>query len=232
MLISHRHKFIFLKTEKTASSSLARLLRNILKESDELHPATPAVKRRLLAAHGSLENFSFYGQGGVVKRLWPARFGVHAHGTAADVRGFLGERLFSGYRVITSERNPWDRQVSLYFHRAGKNGQEITPQAFDRAMRSRLYNLLHYNRLRNWEIYTLDQRVCAHKVIRFEHLATDLADTLDFLGIPAQGRELHHNRGEFRAGQRDYRPFYTEASRELIYRWYRNEIDHFGYTFD
>jgi hypothetical protein len=121
MLISHRYKFIFLKTEKTASTSLFRTLRTIILETDQLHNADWAVGKRLAQQHGSLNGLSFSGNGGYASRRFNAWRGIHNHGKATDVRKFLGADLFENYTIITSERNPWDRQVSLFTHRRTKH---------------------------------------------------------------------------------------------------------------
>jgi hypothetical protein len=61
------------------------------------------------------------------------------------VRTFLGPEVFSRYTIITSERNPYDRQVSQYAHRLRKRGiRDLS--GFSKAMVSPLYNALHARR--------------------------------------------------------------------------------------
>lgn len=229
MIISHQYKFIFLKTEKTASTSLANFFVKAIGGKDVVLPATPAVKRKLLAEGRSLAEVSFYGQSREIKRHFPTLFGVHAHGKATDVRAFLGEELFSQYRIITSERNPWDRQVSLMAHRFGKRGMKLTPSLFQGSMASRGYNWFHHNRLRNWEIYSIDDGVCADRVIRFESLREDLFEVVSYLGLEPSETDLPHKRSGCRTAE--YQEYYDEASREIVHAWYRKEILHFGYGF-
>jgi hypothetical protein len=145
------------------------------------------------------------------------------------VRTFLGPEVFSRYTIITSERNPYDRQVSQYAHRLRKRGiRDLS--GFSKAMVSPLYNALHVNRLNNWGIYTLDEIVCAHHIIRFEHLLDDFRDVLGVLGINAQRYELPRlNRSDGRPS--DYRSLYDARARETVGNWYRREIAHFGYEF-
>jgi hypothetical protein len=230
MLISHRYRFIFLKTEKTASTSILRALRGIIEETDTLHPAEPRIRDAIMAKEGTLENASFESQATGRRRLMPGTFGLHRHARAADIRAFIGPAIFDSYLKVTSERNPWDRQVSLYAHRhRGKGGFDIAN--FDRDMRSPIYNLFHYNRLHNWSIYTLGGRVCADMVIRYEHLEDDFRAFLERVGIPPEKTSLTTARASGRPRDENYSKLYTPASEALVARWYRPEIEHFGHRF-
>ncbi|MEO8668815.1 MAG: sulfotransferase family 2 domain-containing protein [Bauldia sp.] len=230
MLISHRYRFIFLKTEKTASTSILRALRAIVRETDTLLPADQKTRARLLREHGSLDGFSFEARATGRRRLLPGLIGLHRHARAKDVRAFIGPKLFDDYLVVTSERNPWDRQVSLYAHRhREKSGFRLA--SFDRDMRSPLYNFFHYNRLNNWSIYTINETVCADLVIRYENLAEDFRVFLNRVGIPLEKAALTNARASERPRDHDYRQLYSPASQALVAGWYRREIDRFGYTF-
>jgi hypothetical protein len=230
MLISHRYRFIFLKTEKTASTSILRALREIIQETDTLHAAEPRVRDAILGSEGTLEGASFESQATGRRRLMPGTFGLHRHARAADVRAFIGPAIFDSYLKVTSERDPWDRQVSLYAHRhRNKEGFDIAN--FDRDMRSPIYNLFHYNRLHNWSIYTLGGKVCAGMVIRYENLEEDFRAFLQRVGIPPEKTSLTTARASGRSPDRSYRSLYTPASEARVMRWYRPEIEHFGYHF-
>lgn len=175
-----------------------------------------------------MENASFVAARGGFRRHLPGISGLHRHARLEDIRAFLGPELFSRYTVITSERNPFDRQVSLYRHRLRGEGDQAN---FSRDTCSPIYNLLHYNRLDNWGIYTLDGKVAAHHVIRFETLHDDLAAVLRALGVDPAKHELPHARRSRTEASPSYRDLYTDAARAKVAGWYRNEIDHFGYSF-
>ncbi len=228
MVISHRYKFIFLKTEKTASTSLATLFKNIVLDHDILYPANLENKRKLLSKHGSLRDFSFEEGMGRFRRCLPMYFGLHGHARAKDIFQFIGDDIFKDYIKITSERNPWDRQVSLFAHRSNLHNR-LSMSDFDRCMRSPVYNALHYNRLHNWNIYTINDEIVADHVIRFENLKDDLIDVLIALGIDPDRYTLPHKRSQPRKGS--YHDNYSDRSRELIEKWYAKEIEHFGYRY-
>lgn len=218
MIISHEHKFIYLRTEKTASTSLMQALRTALGGvSDTFEGLVPkSVSRHIPFNIGGL------------KRRMPMVFGLHTHARAADVRRAFGAEVFDSYFKFAVERNPWDRQVSLFLHRASKEGNDR--RDFDGAMRSRLYNLLYYNRLDNWSIYAIGDEVVADRVLRYETLSEELPGLFARLGLPLP--ELPRKRAEHRTDRRHYATYYTEASRDLVGRWYRREIEAFGYVFE
>ena len=234
MIVSHRYQFIFLKTEKTASSSLARVFKEIAGENDRLYPADRDVRRQLQNANGSLEGFSFIAQSSGIRRILPALAGLHRHARARDVRAFLGPELFARYAVITSERNPFDRQVSLFSHRNSRRnrGRGVGDLSkFSRLMCSPSYNLVHYNRLDNWGIYSIGGEVCADHIIRFEHLHDDLADVLSILGIDPGRFPLPHVKQSRHERSPSYRDLYSDEARRRVASWYRRELDYFGYEF-
>lgn len=229
MIISHRYRFIFLKTEKTASTSIWAVLRQVAEEKDTLHPADILVRRKVRQSFGDLGSVSFIGSRRGLRRALPQLTGLHEHSFARHVRAFIGPELFERYTIITSERNPFDRQLSLYGHRQQRRRSD--PLAgFSRSMQSPLYNLLHYNRVRNLETYTIDDRVCAQFVIRYENLNDDFRTVLTHLGIQPDRFPLPRLK-QTRQDSVHYRDHYTEEARHLVETWYRREIEHFGYAF-
>jgi len=217
VIVSHRHKFIFLRTEKTGGTSLSRALMPILGPED-FHPAAgrPAWAKYSPIHHGAL------------KRQLPEIFGLHGHATAAQVRRVVGRELFESYLKFAVERNPWDRQVSLYTHRQWKRGKG--PEGFDRDMRSPLYRNTEYCRLNNWAIYAIGDRVVADRILRYETLAEDVARLMADLGV-AETLDLPRMRA-YNPDRPHYSTFYSDATRDLVARWYAREIAAFGYAFE
>ena len=104
------------------------------------------------------------------------------------------------------------------------------PIEFEHDMSSPLYRLLHYTRLRNWEIYSIDDQIAVDFVIRFENLDADIHHVLNEIGV-GDRIELGRKRSEWREEKGSYREFYTPRTRDLVARWYRREIESFGYEF-
>ncbi|MEO0513139.1 MAG: sulfotransferase family 2 domain-containing protein [Planctomycetota bacterium] len=109
MIVSHRHRFIFIKTEKTAGTSI------------EVHLSRHCGPEDIVTAFGSGEEGHEPRNSG----------GLSGHMTAAEVRGLVGERVFDSYFKFCVERNPWDRMVSMwYMVNARRPGLEVSFETF------------------------------------------------------------------------------------------------------
>jgi len=216
VIVSHKYRFIFLRTEKTGGTSLTRALWPVLGDDDmRLESQRPAWARYSPIHHGAL------------KRRLPELFGPHAHATAAQMRRVLGRKVFDSYFKFAVERNPWDRQVSLYNHRCWKTGRSPN---FDADMRSVWYRNTEYCRLNNWSIYAIGRTVVADRVLHYETLAQDIARLLDDLGIEEEVRMPHLR--QYRPNRSHYSTYYSAETRDLVARWYAREIEAFGYGFE
>lgn len=88
MIVSHKHKFVFLKTRKTASTSLQVALASILDPNDII-----------------------YGEGGI---LYQFKNGIHLWGhTPVTIIHELWPESKS-YFTFTFERDPWSKCISVY----------------------------------------------------------------------------------------------------------------------
>jgi len=217
VIVSHAHRFIFLRTEKTGGTSLTAALKRLCDPGDT-YPGQvrPAWSRRLPFSYGGLQ------------RNAPDVFGLHPHATARQARRVLGPRIFDAYFKFAIERNPWDRQVSLYTHREWKKGRDNT--AFDRDMRSPLYRMSEYCRLDNWSVYSIDGNVVVDKVIRYETMADDVAEVLRALGV--DGELILPRLRTYDANRAHYSTYYSDRTRDMVGRWYRREVEAFGYRFE
>ena len=146
---------------------------------------------------------------------------------ARQIKALVGDDIWHGYFKFTTERNPWDRQVSNYFHRQSRRD---TKADFERYLTSPLYHRLHHVRLDNWGIYTIDDEIVVDAVIRYENLAADTLTVLQKLGLASEV-EIPFARAGHRPDRSTYRKYYSDRTIEVVRRWYANEIDAFGYAF-
>jgi hypothetical protein len=230
MIVSHRHRFIFLKTRKTAGTSIELSLRPQCGPDDIV---TPVTEDRAAPQCGGPRNYLHDRAGwSLADRIaWQLRgdlslksrpaIGFFGHVRGVDLRERLPARVWRDYFKFTIERNPWDRQVSHYFWRMRRAGAR--KPSFGDYLRASAP-------LGNWEIYTERDQLIVDKVLRYETLQTDLTATAAMLGLP----ELPHiarAKTSHRPGTASYRDFYDDALRDLVARSYAREIDHFGWTF-
>jgi len=217
MIVCHEHRFIFLRTEKTASTSLTAALRDMIGEEE----FSTGLRRPAWAKYSPIHH-------GALKRQIPDLFGLHPHATARQARRVLGKKIFDNYFKFSVERNPWDRQVSLYVHREWKKGNQETN--FDRDMRSTVYRATEYTRLNNWSIYAIGDTIVADRVLRYEDLSNELHRLSRLLGLP--GAVDLPVRRRYAAGRPHYSRYYSDETRELVANWYSREIQAFGYEFE
>ncbi|REJ91712.1 MAG: hypothetical protein DWQ34_14220 [Planctomycetota bacterium] len=225
MIVSHKHKFIFLRTEKTAGSSLQLALAGLCGPDDMVTGTAPYKHQNQWPRWTTMMPAGM----APMRRRFPRHFGFHQHASISQVRDYFGDDVYRSYFKFTIERNPWDRQLSLYCHRKRKLN-ETAPIKFERDMRSPVYRGLHYTRLRNWEIYSIDDQVAVDYVIRFEDLDAGVRHVFKELGVSGD-IELPRQRTRFRENKATYRDAYTPELRDMIGGWYRREIETFGYEF-
>ncbi len=228
MIISHAHRFIFIKTNKTAGTSIEAALTSLCGERAVItpfraenepyrsgrgpqnyrieHPAKPGrpLWRTLL---------------GRPERYWHPSVGFYEHMPAWQIRNYVGEDIWGSYYKFAFDRNPWDRQVSWYLYKT--KGKRWRP-SFERFMRSRTAFV------RNYELYAIDGTVAVDFVGRFETLSEDLASVMKSVGVET---ELALPKTNVSASG-DYRSYYTPELRDRVAEWYAPEIKLLGYTFE
>jgi hypothetical protein len=217
MIVSHKYRFIFLRTEKTAGTSLSVALENLLDEND-----LRTKMRRPPWAKFSPVHY------GALMRHFPHYFGLHTHATASQVREVVGRKIFDSYYKFAIERNPWDRQVSLYAHRQWKRGRPV--DHFDRDMRSLIYRSAEYVRLNNWSVYAIGREIVADRVLRYERLAEEIGELVTTLGLPGPVPMPRLRR--YTTDRPHYSTYYSDSTRDLVAKWYANEIEALGYEFE
>lgn len=239
MIVSHKHRFIFIKTQKTAGTSVEVALSKICGPDDILTPIQTWLEdERTSSAGRGPQNYRL-DHPLVPKRAWwkklagrPERHyhpsvGYYDHMPAWRVRAYLGEEIWSDYFTFAFERNPWDRQVSWYRYKTKSKAAEEKP-SFEAFLADRKRAFVD-----NYDLYELDGAIGVDYVGQYETLANDFATAVEMAGLSAELRgALELPRVNVSAGPTtDYRSFYTDASANMMADWYAREIRSFGYEF-
>ena len=232
MIISHEHKFIFLKTKKTAGTAIEAALSQLCGPLDVItpyreeseqdrkglppqnyrieHPLKPKrpLWRRLL---------------GRPERYYHQSVGFYEHMPASRVRDYVEEEVWRSYFKFAFDRNPWDRQVSWYLYKT--KSKAIRP-SFEHFMskRARAY-------VANYAIYTIDDALAVDFVGRYESLEEDLNKALEMAGVGQRLQVPRTNVTPNKDSERDYRSYYSTGTKTLVADWYRPEIMLLGYGF-
>lgn len=228
MIISHRHKFIFIKTKKTAGTSVELALRRLCGPDDIIAP----VRKEDEPLSGGHEPRNWQrGEPESKMRIrcrklfgFPKKrtAGFTEHMPANEVRSLIGDAIWQEYFKFTIVRNPWDRQVSHFYYQTRPGTRRNL--SFDRFMRrKRAYQPNH-------SLYTIDAQMAVDYVIRFENLQEDLIEALKRIGIETP-LELPQAKVGIRKDGGNYRSHYTAHTKSLVAEWYAPEIDRFAYSF-
>ena len=122
MIISHKHKFIFIKTNKTAGTSIEIALSKFCGPNDIITPISPEdEKTRMDLGYPGPQNYQSriwqYGIWNAIK--WTIKGGkrphFYNHISAKEVISIIGKKKWDTYYTFCFERNPWDRIISLYY---------------------------------------------------------------------------------------------------------------------
>jgi Sulfotransferase family len=246
MIISHSRKFIFVKTYKTAGSSLEIALSKYCAKGDVLTPLDGGPgggeerQRRALSGLGAqnygkpARRYTLEDLARLVRtRRRAERFNEHS--AAWQIRRIVGPAVWDGYFKFTIVRNPFDRCLSRFYYskkvyedRGREKAWDL--EDLDQYMR---YNPWFVNE--NWAMYTQADKVLVDFFVRYEHLEADLAEVSRRLGF---GRNVYEDMKAIAAKQ-GLRPKaaapsvrLSPAGRRMVELLCAPEIALFGYTAD
>ena len=129
MIISHRHKFVFIKTRKTAGTSIQQAIEKHCGPDDVVCQMGPHTKEEL-------EDFTPRNE-----------HGFRGHDFACDVCSRIGGHIWENYFTFTFVRNTWDKIVSQFWYDTRRSKLTFPQYLYSEARR----NPLH---LSNWFYYT------------------------------------------------------------------------------
>jgi hypothetical protein len=215
VIVSHEHGFVFMKTRKTAGTSVEIALSRVCGDADVITPVTPddELLRRARGGRGP-QNFES-----------PPNLGRNAfnHMPVSMVRTMLGRKRFESYFSFAIERNPWDAVVSLYHWRF----RDTQPGSFREYVASEAVETFA---AKNQRIYRLRGEIAVDQVLRYESLDTELAEVWSRLGLPGSP-DLPHAKAGTRPRGPSYRAYYDDASRERVAELFAAPIKDLGYAF-
>lgn len=229
MIVSHKYKFIFIKTTKTAGTSIEIALSEFLGPDDVITPISheDEAARQALGFRGPQNTLVPLSRYTLTdwKRLLRSRKRLHYfnHMPAERVRRYIGEKVWDDYFVFCFERNPYDKAISRYFWRTKTQPERPSLEDYLRSTPSKLISDGH--------LYTVDGKVAVDFVGRYERLAEDLETARQRIGLPRK-LELPHAKGAYRKDRRHYSEFLTATERALIEETCALEFETFGYTFE
>ncbi len=238
MIISHKHRFIFIKTRKVAGSSIELRLSRLLEPTDVF---SSLQERSQSGGFENLKSKQFHGFDKAGRPIF-----ISGHSPLERVYRKYG-KLVADYRVISVERNPWDRAVSQFFWSNRKTDmktrshdeqvaefKKFTYRYGPDRLARKLFGWRKHRAHSQRNLYSLGETPIVDFMIRFECLEEDLARLSGFLELDETLSVKDINaKGEFRAKKsRDYRLFFDTETKDLVGNSCAWEIENLGYGFD
>jgi len=202
MIISHKYKFIFIKIQKTASTSIEVYLSQQCHDGDVITPIRPQVQPHIARNHE----------------------GFYNHISASEIKSRIPKSVWESYFKFCVERNPWDKTLSHYYMLSARKGGTLT---FERYLAEAKLCVDHslYTAEKN-------SSIIVDKIIRYENLLAELSEVFAFLGIPFAGSLNVYAKSEYRKDRRPYNEVYTERQRYIVAKAFAWEVQTFGYNFE
>lgn len=208
MIVSHEHKFIFVKTQKTAGTTIEIGLSKFCGERDVVTKISPRDEK-------TRKDLGFTG---------PQNYSEHKfvnHTPSITIREKLGEDIWRDYFTFTFERNPFDRVISQFYWVQKK--KKILPD-----INEHICNSMKPSKLSNWSLYTDSSGVAVDFVGRYENLIEDLRCIKKKTGLQEE-LTLVSAKGHIRKDRRHYSKVLNAQSRACIEKACAREIEEFGY---
>lgn len=228
MIVSHKYKFIFIKTNKTAGTSIEIGLSKYCGPDDIVTPITPEdeeIRKRQgfpgpRNCYQPLEDYSYRD----VARFFlkgEKKLRFYNHMPAVDIKRMVGDDVWNNYFKFCVERNPWDRFVSLYYWDNRRWPRTSMKRFIDRGKLKKL-------KRRGRDLYTIGGKIVVDKICLFENLVDELEAVRRYLDIP-RPIELPWAKASYRKDTRRYREIVAPYCRARVESMFADEIADFDY---
>jgi hypothetical protein len=239
VIVSYLHNYLFVKTKKTAGTSMEIALSAFAGNQDVITPITPEDElkrleipnarppqnfccdtereekyRRLIAAN-KLERAAEY-----YKRKLQPHKKFWNHQTLAQAREKLDPAFFATAFKFTIQRHPYDRMISQAYWR-----QRSQPAA----LADTVDQILAEESFSNSHFYMMDGKIAVDFVIRYENLRDDIGSVEQRLGGADLWKKMPFTKHEQRTDRRPAADLLTQAQRTEIGTQCKAEFELFGY---
>jgi len=227
MIISHKHKFIFIKTKKTASTSLEIALSRICGEEDIITPndkRDEILKKKYagLAPQNYSLPYKHYGLKDWAKLILRKEKKMFKHhNTAEEIKKYISKDIWDSYYKFCFERHPLDKAISHYFWLGRRVKFNSVQDYIDNG---------GIDRIRGFHSYSINGKVAVDKVYKYENLDESLLDLSQKLGLEETIKISNINAKSFaRKDKRHYTEVLTKEQQSIILNRFKKECDLMGY---
>jgi hypothetical protein len=159
MIVSHKYKFIFFKTRKTAGTSIEISLSRYCGDDDIITPISDEDEKIRSDLGRGPQNYNINSETNIK---------YYNHITAQEVINLLGKKTFDEYIKFCFERNPFDRALSWYFFQKKRNGSSnlLDSESFNSWLNQEYITCSKGNH--NSHIYKIDNKIAVDYIGRYE----------------------------------------------------------------
>jgi len=214
VIICHRHQFVFVKTAKTAGTSVEIFLTQFCGEHDVVTPIKEEDERtRAELGFGCARNYSTE-----LGKFWNHMSYFEARELMLRLQNIDLDQYYS----FTIERHPGEKAVSLYYW--ANKGTRNSPYDDESFFFKRVALLKE----RGWQLYALNDDIAVDNVILFEDLQRGLGAVLKYLNIDC-GVELPNAKAGVRRDRRSYKDILSPRVQKYIGKVFSQELKQFNY---
>lgn len=215
-LVSHRHRFIFLRTHKTASTSVEAALEPLCQPPGA---DVGAHYRDMVISEAGIVG----ARGGAYRnREWTPHMG------ALRIRRKLGREIWRNYTKIAVVRNPYDRMVSMFWWRLNEDDRHMLSTApFDTVRQAFGGWLARTDAGKNMGKLCIGPRYCLNFALYYEQLDAEIAALFRHFGEPVPTLPTYKSNARIRS--EPWRDYYDDAAVRIIRSRNGFELAFFGY---
>jgi Sulfotransferase family len=221
VMVSHVNKFIFMKTRKTAGTSIEMYLEPFCAPPGHVVTEKTATK---------VTEFGIIGErlkGGE----HPAGIDLRNHASASSVKDTIGNDVWQNYTRVTSVRNPFDRMVSQFYWINRNRAEQLRTKPFNRIKELFRTFVLAERSPNDREVVYIDDLFVIHEAIRYENMLGDLTRLADKVGFDPSATQLPMTKET--AGLRQGRGFWDYYEDDETIAAVRKQLawvfDHYDY---
>jgi hypothetical protein len=229
MILSHKYKFIFIKTAKTAGTSIEVFLSKHCAPTDTVTPIEPPVQGHqprnyegfinpvpeILERPGRL--FS------ALRHTITSREKFYRHMAASLVQKRVPSQVWNSYFKFCVERNPWDKVLSHYYMHAAREGGSLPLDEYLARGRFPINYFRYTDRS--------GTKIIVDRVLRYENLVAELSEVFSELKVPFDGTLGVKAKSEYRTDRKPYQQVFKDEQRRIVEIAFAKEIELHGYRF-
>ena len=219
MLISHSHRFIYLKTIKTAGTSIEIYFERYCVDPS-IYPGERHETEALVSPRGVIG----------CRRVDATGETWYNHMPGCRVRELAGSKTWNEYFKFCAIRNPFDKAVSHFWFsmreetRRDLGGADFKAvrAAFAGWVRARLFPLDRH-------IYSIHGVVAVNDFIHYESLPADMQRVCEAVGVAWEPERLGRFKSDARVRRERFSEYYDPQTERVIRDAYGWELEYFGY---